>query len=38
MALGFGDTFFEEAQMELDARSGLDFTAGSRVVPAGPGR
>ena len=37
VALGFGDTFFEEAQMELDARSGLDFTAGSRVVPAGLG-
>ena len=37
VALGFGDTFFEEAQTELDARSGLDFTAGSRVVPAGLG-
>ena len=37
VALGFGDTFFEEAQAELDARSGLDFTAGSRVVPAGLG-
>jgi glucokinase len=37
VALGFGDTFFEEAQTELDARSGLDFTDGSRVVPAGLG-
>ncbi len=37
VALGFGDAFFEEAQMELDARSGLDFTDGSRVVPAGLG-
>ena len=37
VALGFGDTFFEEAQAELDARSGLDFTDGSRVVPAGLG-
>jgi len=37
VALGFGDTFFEEAQAELDARSGLDFTEGSRVVPAGLG-
>jgi len=37
VALGFGATFFEEAQAELDARSGLDFTAGSRVVPAGLG-
>ena len=37
VALGFGDTFFKEAQAELDARSGLEFTAGSRVVPAGLG-
>ncbi len=37
VALGFGDTFFKGAQTELDARSGLDFTAGSRVVPAGLG-
>ena len=37
VALGFGAIFFEEAQAELNARSGLDFTAGSRVVPAGLG-
>ncbi len=37
VALGFGEIFFEEAQGELDARSGLDFTDGSRVVPAGLG-
>ena len=37
VAVGFGDIFFEEAQTELDARSGLDFTAGSRVIPAGLG-
>ncbi len=37
VALGFGDTFFEEAQAELDARAGLDFTDGFRVVPAGLG-
>ena len=37
VALGFGDPFFKEAQAELDARSGLDFTNGSRVVPAGLG-
>ena len=37
VALGFGEIFLEEAQGELDARSGLDFTDGSRVVPAGLG-
>jgi len=37
VALGFGGTFFEEVQAELVARSGLDFTEGSRVVPAGLG-
>ena len=35
VALGFGDIFFEAAQIELDTQSGLDFTVGSRVVPAG---
>ena len=37
VALGFGTVFFEAAQAELDARSRLDFTSGSRIVPAGLG-
>ena len=35
VALGFGDAFFRAAQTELEARCGLDFTHGARVVPGG---
>ncbi len=34
VALGFGPTFFEAAQAELDARAKLSFTRGFRIVPA----
>ena len=37
VALGFGDAFFRAAQTELDARCGLEFTHGARVVPGGLG-
>jgi glucokinase len=37
VALGFGDRFFRAAQTELDARCGLEFTHGARVVPGGLG-
>jgi glucokinase len=37
VALGFGDPFFEAAQMEMDRRCGLEFTRGARVVPGGLG-
>ncbi len=33
VALGYGDAFFEAAQAEIDARSRLDFSRGTRVVP-----
>jgi glucokinase len=33
VALGYGDAFFETAQAEIDARSRLDFSRGTRVVP-----
>ena len=37
VALGFGAPFFAAAQHEIDARSGLDFIKGLRVVPVGLG-
>ena len=37
VALGFGYAFFRAAQTELDARCGLEFTHGARVVPGGLG-
>jgi glucokinase len=37
VALGYGDPFFTAAQAELDERTGLSFTAGARIVPAGLG-
>jgi glucokinase len=37
VALGFGDPFFGAAQAEVDRRARLDFSAGTRVVPAGLG-
>jgi glucokinase len=37
VALGFGDAFFRAAQTEVDARCGLEFTHGARVVPGGLG-
>jgi glucokinase len=37
VALGFGPEFFEGAQREVDERARLDFSRGTRVVPAGLG-
>ena len=37
VALGFGAPFFAAAQAEIDARARLDFSAGTRIVPAGLG-
>lgn len=37
VALGFGDDFFDAAQHELDRCTGLEFTRGARIVPAGLG-
>ncbi|HEY6428897.1 MAG TPA: ROK family protein [Acidimicrobiales bacterium] len=37
VALGFGEPFFRAAQTELEARCGLEFTHGARVVPGGLG-
>jgi glucokinase len=37
VALGFGKPFFAAAQAELDARCRLDFSRGSRIVPAALG-
>lgn len=37
VALGFGKPFFAAAQTELDERSRLDFSRGTRIVPAGLG-
>lgn len=34
VALGYGDTFFSAAQAEIDARCRIDFTQGTRIVPA----
>jgi glucokinase len=33
VALGYGDAFFAAAQAEIDVRSRLDFSRGTRVVP-----
>ncbi|MGH9095474.1 MAG: ROK family protein [Acidimicrobiales bacterium] len=35
VALGFGDTFFQAAQAEIDARCRLDHSRGCRIVPSG---
>jgi glucokinase len=37
VALGFGEPFFAAAQYEIDERCRLDFSRGTRVVPAGLG-
>jgi hypothetical protein len=34
VALGFGAAFLDAAQAELDRRCRLDFSAGTRIVPA----
>ena len=37
VALGFGYPFFEAAQQELNRCTGLSYTKGARIVPAGHG-
>ena len=37
VALGYGATFFEAAQAELDARARIEFSRGARIRPAGLG-
>lgn len=37
VALGYGATFFDAAQVELDRSARLDFSVGARIVPAGLG-
>lgn len=37
VALGFGREFFDAAQLEVGRRARLDFSQGTRVVPAGLG-
>jgi glucokinase len=37
VALGFGEPFFTAAQAEIDARSRLSYSRGTRIVPAGLG-
>lgn len=37
VALGFGDPFFSAAQREIDRLCVLDFSRGTRIVPAGLG-
>jgi glucokinase len=37
VALGFGDTFFDAAQHEIDAVCALEFSAGARIVPSSLG-
>lgn len=37
VALGFGTPFFRAAQAEIDASARLDFSRGTRIVPAGLG-
>jgi glucokinase len=37
VALGFGAPFFAAAQAEVDRSARLDFSAGTRIVPAGLG-
>lgn len=37
VALGFGEPFFAAAQAEIDRSARLEFSAGTRIVPAGLG-
>jgi glucokinase len=37
VALGFGEPFFAAAQAEIDRCARLDFSRGTRIVPAGLG-
>src|SRR5262249_60415494 len=37
VALGYGEPFFAAAQREIDERCRLDFSKGTRIVPAGNG-
>ena len=37
VALGYGEVFFGAANRELQARAGLEFTRGARIVPAALG-
>jgi glucokinase len=37
VALGYGATFFDAAQAEIDARCRIEFSRGTRIVPAGLG-
>ncbi len=37
VALGYGRPFFDAAQVELDRRARLEFSAGARILPAGGG-
>jgi len=37
VALGFGRPFFDAAQREIDDLARLEFSAGTRIVPAGLG-
>jgi glucokinase len=37
VALGFGKPFFDAAQQEIDALARLEFSVGTRIVPAGLG-
>ena len=37
VALGYGATFFDAAQAELDARARIEFSRGARIRPAGLG-
>jgi len=37
VALGYGEPFFAAAQAEIDARARLEFSRGTRIVPAGLG-
>ena len=37
VALGFGEPFFAAAQAEIDRSARLDFSSGTRIVPAGLG-
>jgi glucokinase len=37
VALGFGAPFFAAAQAEIDAQARLEFSRGTRIVPAGLG-
>jgi glucokinase len=37
VALGYGATFFDAAQAELDVRARIEFSRGARILPAGLG-